>query len=72
MKPWEDPYCQRCGSREIAQVIYGTVTSDVKAEYPDRRIILGGCVVEATSPKWQCLKRGNTWGRAFPDGTSGE
>ena len=40
---------------------------NIEAEHPERRIILGGSKVEATSPKWQCLTCGHAWGRALPD-----
>ena len=52
MKPGEVPGCEACGSRDVAEIVYGLVTPDVEAEYPGRRIALGGCVVEATSPAW--------------------
>jgi len=64
MKPQKDHYCPGCGSAEIAEIVYGLVTPDIEAEYPGRQIILGGCVVEATSPRWRCLECENTWGRA--------
>jgi rubredoxin len=72
MKPEENPYCPRCGSRETAEIVYGLVLPDVEAEYPGRRIILGGCVVGPTSPKWQCVSCGHSWGRAFPAENLGE
>ena len=67
MKPGEEPRCEACGSWDVAEIVHGLVTSDVEAEYPGRRIVLGGCVVEATSPAWQCLACGRTWGRAFSE-----
>ncbi len=67
MKTREDQACARCGSREVAEIIYGMVPPDVEAQYPGQRIVLGGCVVGPTSPKWQCLNCGNAWGRALPD-----
>jgi hypothetical protein len=72
MKPWEGRDCESCGSQDVAEIIYGMVTPDVEVEYPGRRIILGGCVIEATSPRWQCLSCGHSWGRALLDGNSGE
>ena len=72
MEPRESRECERCGSRDVAEIDYGLVLPDVEAEYPDRRIILGGCVVEPTSPKWQCLSCGHSWGRASLDGSSTE
>jgi hypothetical protein len=72
MKPREDRGCERCGSREVAEIIYGLMTPDVESEYLDRHVFLGGCVVERTSPKWQCLNCGHSWGRAFHEGSSDE
>jgi len=72
MKPGKDQRCGDCGSHDVAEIIYGLVAPEVEAEYPDRRIILGGCVIEATSPKWQCLACGHSWGRASPDEHSAE
>jgi ribosomal protein S27AE len=72
MKPAGNRYCPRCGSQEVAEIVYGLVTPDIEAEYPGRRIILGGCVVEPTSPRWKCLRCGNTSGRASLDGGSDE
>ena len=51
----------------MAEIIYGLVPSNVETESPGRRIIPGGCVVEAASPKWQCLNCRNAWGQALPD-----
>jgi hypothetical protein len=64
--------CERCGSKDTAEIIYGMVTPDVEAEYPNQRIVLGGCVVEATSPRWQCLCCGQSWGRTLADERSGK
>jgi hypothetical protein len=72
MQPMESRDCERCSSREIAEIIYGLVTPDVEADYPDRRIILGGCVIEPTSPRWRCLSCGHSWGRALPEENSDE
>jgi hypothetical protein len=35
MQPMESRDCERCSSREIAEIIYGLVTPDVEADYPD-------------------------------------
>ncbi len=69
---WEGRNCELCGSREVAEIIYGLVPPNVESQHPDRRIILGGCVIGATSPKWKCLRCGHAWGRTLPDGRSGE
>jgi hypothetical protein len=72
MKRWDEPCCPRCGSREIAEIVYGLIPVEVDAEYASQRIIFGGCVVKATSPRWQCLGCGHKWGRAVLDGDSDE
>lgn len=72
MEPEKGHVCGRCGSPQVAEIIYGLLTPDVEAEYPGRRIILGGCVVEETFPQWRCLDCGHSWGRALLEGSSGE
>jgi hypothetical protein len=41
MEPWEGRGCEKCGPGEVAEIVYGLVTPDMEADYPDRRFILG-------------------------------
>ena len=67
MKKRNDFQCECCGSPLVNEIVYGLALPDIEADYPGRQIILGGCVVAATSPKWQCRSCGYTWGRAVID-----
>lgn len=48
--------CPNCG-KELSEVLYGLVNLDddeLKKEIEDKKIILGGCVIDENSPKYYC------------------
>lgn len=44
--------CPKCGSLKIARIVYGLVdfTPDLDKELKERKVVLGGCVIEEA--KW--------------------
>jgi hypothetical protein len=56
--------CPKCGSANVAQIIYGlaTPTEKLKKEIKEKRITLGGCMVYDGAPEWACNKCGHKYG----------
>ncbi|PAU66803.1 hypothetical protein [Bifidobacterium criceti] len=50
--------CPRCGSRNIANIMYGMPVSDaeLQRELDEGKVVLGGCEVEGIYPlpRYQC------------------
>ena len=56
--------CPTCRSPRLARIIYGFVdVSELAADLESGRIVLGGCAVSKSSPRWRC----NTCGREGGD-----
>lgn len=49
--------CPKCGSVQIASVLYGLPAFSQKLEEDMKtgRIVLGGCCITDDDPKWQCI-----------------
>jgi len=57
--------CPRCGSEDVAEVVYGWIPSlseNLKRDLDNRKIVLGGCCVDSNA-RWQCNKCKRKWGR---------
>ena len=50
--------CQECGSKKIAEIIYGFPNDEDFEDEAAGRVILGGCVATGSDPNWQCLDCG--------------
>lgn len=57
--------CPRCGSTQIASILYGYPAFDEKLEkkLEEGRIVLGGCMEEEGAPTWQCVDCGQEFER---------
>ena len=56
--------CPTCKSPRLARIVYGFVdVSELGDDLESGRIVLGGCAVSKSSPRWRC----NTCGREGGD-----
>ena len=61
--------CPECGSREVAEILYGLPTREAAAAADRGEIALGGCFFNWGSARWRCLTCNAEWGvsdEAFP------
>jgi hypothetical protein len=60
----DHPPCPKCGSRNVAQILYGLVqmNDELKQRLDKREITLGGCCVDTDSPSWECNECQHHWG----------
>ncbi len=57
--------CPRCGQEgSIVPIIYGKPGQDLMNDAKKGKCVLGGCMIDRDSPKWQCLNCGERWGIA--------
>ena len=50
--------CPKCGSKEVARIVYGRPASNApRSKY----ITYGGCVVRRNAPRFSCLTCKHTW-----------
>lgn len=63
-KTKEKPNCPKCGSKNIAYIVYGEVCFDKELnEALDKgEIYLGGCIISKDSPAYHCNDCGNEYG----------
>jgi hypothetical protein len=54
--------CPRCGSKDIARLIFGLITPDVAERYRKKDVIFGGCGVPPAEPRWECRSCGFRFG----------
>ena len=67
--------CPKCHRQRVAAMFYGfpDFTDELKRDLDEGRIVLGGCMVDNFSPKWQCLDCAHLWGEMhFDDDTPGD
>lgn len=56
--------CPKCGSAEVAGILYGLPGCDeVEADLEAGRLAAGGCVVCGDDPVWHCWSCRHQWGR---------
>lgn len=50
--------CPRCGSTQIADIMYGmaAMSEELEDNLRSGKVVLGGCVITADDPKWQCAE----------------
>ncbi len=65
----EHPPCPKCGSRKVAQIVYGliNVTDEFKKFLDRGDVLLGGCCVDSDSPSWHCHQCQHDWGNWADD-----
>jgi transposase-like protein len=61
------PTCPECGSKHVVRIAYGYPGPEMMRDAERGRIVLGGCVIAADSPKWSCSDCRATWGGLFDD-----
>lgn len=55
--------CPSCKSAHVAAIVYGFVdVSGLASELESGRVVLGGCDLSDSSPRWQCNTCGHEWG----------
>ncbi len=59
------PKCPRCGSKNVAEIMYGLPGPDFDYDKAEKDgIELGGCVVSDHFPRWSCRACSRQWGTA--------
>ncbi len=63
-QPVRPAKCPRCGSKRVAEIIYGFVMIDagLEADLKAGKTHLGGCFVSDDNPQWCCAACGHHWG----------
>jgi hypothetical protein len=66
MELQDRPSCPACGHAFPAQILYGLpeLTPELEREVLLKRVALGGCLIDDSSPNWQCFSCGHAWGKA--------
>ena len=55
--------CPICRSPYIAEIVYGLMDmSELADDSGAGRIVLGGCTLSKSSPRWRCNTCGSEWG----------
>lgn len=58
------PKCPCCGSINVVRICYGLPTEKAREEADQGKIVLGGCCVDPTNPRWHCRDCEEQWGEA--------
>lgn len=55
--PHKPDRCPACGSRRIADILYGypAFSKELEADVAAGRVMLGRCCVTGDDPAWECL-----------------
>lgn len=53
--------CPICKKRSVVKIIYGYPSQELLDEAIKKEVVLGGCIVEETSPEFHCLKCNKQW-----------
>ena len=56
MSKEDTPTCPRCGSTDVASILWGypAFGEQLERDLDEDRVVLGGCILEDDSPKWHC------------------
>ena len=54
--PDKHPPCPRCGSNDVAVIVYGKplLTRRIMEGFDSGKLISGGCMVRDKAPRWHC------------------
>lgn len=55
-------FCPKCKSFSKIPIVYGYPSKSTLQKARNGEIALGGCIVRASNPRWQCKNCGNRWG----------
>ena len=53
--------CPKCGSDEVAEILYGYPTPETFETQDRGEIELGGCVISEDAPQWVCKNCKGRW-----------
>ena len=61
----KDAACPRCGSKDIAEILYGLVPHTDKLQEKARKgkVVFAGCVITANDPGRRCNACGHRFGK---------
>jgi len=66
--PESIPPCPCCSSTRVARIAYGLPNFEaLQPDLDEGRVVLGGCCIFDSSPKWKCQACAHEWGRALDD-----
>ncbi|KYC52473.1 MAG: hypothetical protein AMQ22_00809 [Candidatus Methanofastidiosum methylothiophilum] len=54
--------CPKCGSNNIVPIVYGMPSYEFLEKEGVQEVLLGGCIVNDSSPIWHCKDCQNYWG----------
>lgn len=60
--------CPKCGSRNVAEILYGLPDfsdSRLQADLKSGKIVCGGCCIPPDAPKYRCHECGCEFGKGF-------
>lgn len=55
------PPCPKCGSKDVAKILYGLPTHQLIGAAERGDVILGGCIVTDNDPQWACKACKHRW-----------
>lgn len=55
--------CPECRSRNAVRIIYGYPSTETHERVGRGEMVLGGCIIRDSNPKWFCKNCGHSWGR---------
>ncbi len=53
--------CPKCGSDDVAEIVYGYPTPEAIEARDQGDIELGGCIISEGDPQWVCKNCENRW-----------
>jgi len=59
----QPPTCPRCHSAAVVRILYGLPSAEGFRMAERGEVMLGGCVVDASSPQWACTACGESFGQ---------
>lgn len=54
--------CPKCGSNNIVPIVYGMPSYEFLEKEGVQEVLLGGCIVNDSSPIWHCKDCQKYWG----------
>ena len=55
------PKCPNCGTSKVAEILYGLPICIDKGKLDRGEIVLGGCCITGSDPKWHCNRCRHNW-----------
>jgi hypothetical protein len=54
--------CPRCGSTNVAKLVFGLITPEGAESYRGKNVVFGGCCVPRSEPRSECRECGKRFG----------